>query len=80
MKNAYRFVQWNSIDIFIFFGHYTVTIPPPSWSDIAHRHGVKMLGTLIFEQWGDRQSIGKEAKVMLDGKVVASLDLLDNAK
>lgn len=39
-----------------------------------------MLGTLIFEQWGDRNSVGKEAKVMLDGKVVASLDLMDNAK
>jgi endo-beta-N-acetylglucosaminidase D len=57
-----------------------VTIPPPSWIDIAHKHNVKMLGTLIFEQWGDRNSIGKEAKVMLDGKIVASLDLSESAK
>jgi hypothetical protein len=28
---------------------------------------------LIFEQWEDK-SIGKEAKVMLDGKIVAHLD------
>lgn len=39
-----------------------------------------MLGTLIFEQWDDRNGIGKEKKVMLDGKLVASLDLLDKSK
>lgn len=76
----YRFVQLDSIDIFIYFVHYTVTIPPPAWIDIGHKHGVKMLGTLIFEQWDDRNGIGKEAKVMLDGKLVASLDLLDKSK
>lgn len=42
-----------------------MTIPPPSLIDIAHSHGVKVLGTLIFE-WEDG---GKEAHVMLDGKV-----------
>ena len=55
-----------------------MTIPPPSWTDIAHKYGVKMLGTLIFEQWGDRNSIGKECKVMLDGKLVAKIDLHDD--
>ena len=34
-----------------------------------------MLGTLIFEQWGDTKSIGKEAKVMLDGRIIAKIDL-----
>lgn len=55
-------------------------MPPPSWINIAHKHNVKILGTLVFEQWGDRDSVGKEAKVMLDGKVVFNLDLLDKSK
>eukprot|EP00347_Sterkiella_histriomuscorum_P019439 403341624 len=64
-KSWYRFNHWSHIDIFVFFGHYTVTIPPPAYIDIAHQHGVKMLGTLIFE-WDEG---GKEAQIMLDGKV-----------
>ena len=54
----------------VYFGHYTVTIPPPSYIDIAHLHGVKILGTLIFE-WDHG---GKEAKLMLDGKISLFLD------
>ena len=34
-----------------------------------------MLGTLIFEQWDDRDSVGKEAKIMLDGRIAAKIDL-----
>jgi hypothetical protein len=39
-----------------------------------------MLGTLIFEQWDDRDSVGKECKLMLDGKIIACLDLSSKAK
>jgi mannosyl-glycoprotein endo-beta-N-acetylglucosaminidase len=42
-------MNWDDIDIFIYFGHSTVMIPPPAWTNIAHKHGVKMLGTLVFE-------------------------------
>ncbi|THU77766.1 glycoside hydrolase, partial [Dendrothele bispora CBS 962.96] len=31
------------------FSHHRVTVPPPGWTTAAHRQGVKMLGTLIFE-------------------------------
>ena len=61
----YRFNHWDYVDIFVFFGHYTVTVPPPSYTDIAHEHGVKVLGTLIFE-W---EHGGKEAEIMLSGKI-----------
>jgi mannosyl-glycoprotein endo-beta-N-acetylglucosaminidase len=57
-----------------------VTIPPPSWINIAHKHHVKMLGTLIFEQWDDQNGIGRECKVFLDGKIVASLDISENER
>ena len=31
------------------FSHYRVAPPPASWIHTAHRHGVPILGTLIFE-------------------------------
>ncbi|EOA37252.1 hypothetical protein CARUB_v10010798mg, partial [Capsella rubella] len=31
------------------FSHSLVTLPPPCWTNTAHRHGVKVLGTFIIE-------------------------------
>lgn len=31
------------------FSHRRVAMPPPAWIRSAHRHGTKILGTLIFE-------------------------------
>lgn len=62
---AYRFNHWQNIDTFIYFGHYRLTIPPTQWINTAHRNGVKILGTLIFE-WDEGK---KETQHMLDGKV-----------
>ncbi|KZV69070.1 glycoside hydrolase family 85 protein [Peniophora sp. CONT] len=46
---GYTFNFWPWCDSFIYFSHHRVTIPPPGWITAAHRHGTKMLGTLIFE-------------------------------
>lgn len=46
---SYTFNFWNATDIFIYFSHQCVATPPPGWSIAAHRHGVKMLGTIMFE-------------------------------
>ncbi|EKM58962.1 glycoside hydrolase family 85 protein [Phanerochaete carnosa HHB-10118-sp] len=46
---AYTFNFWSHCDTFIYFAHNRVTIPPSGWINAAHRQGVKMLGTLIFE-------------------------------
>uniref|UniRef100_A0A8C6U3Y4 Cytosolic endo-beta-N-acetylglucosaminidase n=1 Tax=Neogobius melanostomus TaxID=47308 RepID=A0A8C6U3Y4_9GOBI len=45
----YSFYHWQHIDIFNYFTHNMVTIPPAGWTNAAHRHGVLVLGTFITE-------------------------------
>ena len=71
---AYRFEHWSNVDGFIYFGHYRLTVPPPSWVNQAHRNGSKIFGTLIFE-WDDGS---KECKDMLDGVVTYKGKLIDD--
>ncbi|ESN99651.1 hypothetical protein HELRODRAFT_84071, partial [Helobdella robusta] len=49
---GYRFWRWWQVDIFVYFSHNFVTIPPACWIDASHKHGVPILGTLITE-WDD---------------------------
>ncbi|XP_037113406.1 cytosolic endo-beta-N-acetylglucosaminidase [Syngnathus acus] len=48
----YAFYHWQYIDIFNYFTHNMVTIPPAVWTNAAHKHGVLVLGTFITE-WTD---------------------------
>lgn len=41
---CYRFFRWHLIDIFVYFTHELVTIPPLVWIDCAHQNGVQILG------------------------------------
>ncbi|KAI4306874.1 hypothetical protein L6164_030116 [Bauhinia variegata] len=50
--DAYAIWHWHLIDVFVYFSHNLVTVPPPCWTNAAHRHGVKVLGTFITE-WDD---------------------------
>ncbi|KAL1780362.1 cytosolic endo-beta-N-acetylglucosaminidase isoform X1 [Sigmodon hispidus] len=49
VQRPYSFYHWQYIDIFVYFSHHTVTIPPVCWTNAAHRHGVCVLGTFITE-------------------------------
>ncbi|XP_030683655.1 cytosolic endo-beta-N-acetylglucosaminidase isoform X1 [Nomascus leucogenys] len=51
-QTPYAFYHWQCIDIFVYFSHHTVTIPPVGWTNAAHRHGVCVLGTFITE-WNE---------------------------
>ncbi|KAJ6357500.1 hypothetical protein OIU78_005367 [Salix suchowensis] len=41
---------------FVYFSHNLVTLPPPCWTNTAHRHGVKVLGTFITE-WDEGKAV-----------------------
>lgn len=45
----YTFTQWPAIDLFVYFTHKLVTIPPPGWINSGHHHATPVLGTLISE-------------------------------
>ena len=48
-EGFYRIYQWEMIDTFVYFSHDFVTIPPSQWINCAHRHGTRVLGTIITE-------------------------------
>ncbi|KAJ0978357.1 hypothetical protein J5N97_013831 [Dioscorea zingiberensis] len=47
--DAYSIWHWFLMDVFVYFSHNLVTLPPPCWTNAAHTHGVKVLGTFITE-------------------------------
>ncbi|XP_066469987.1 cytosolic endo-beta-N-acetylglucosaminidase isoform X2 [Tiliqua scincoides] len=48
-RDPFVFYHWHYIDIFVYFSHHAVTIPPVVWTNAAHHNGVLMLGTFITE-------------------------------
>ncbi|NWI54826.1 ENASE acetylglucosaminidase, partial [Calyptomena viridis] len=54
-RNPYVFYHWRYIDIFVYFSHHNVTIPPVVWTNAAHRNGVPVLGTFITEGEGGQK-------------------------
>lgn len=54
--DAYNFYNWGGIDIFCYFSHHFITIPPLAWINVGHTHGVKIIGTIITE-WKEGAAI-----------------------
>ncbi|KAA0705574.1 Cytosolic endo-beta-N-acetylglucosaminidase [Triplophysa tibetana] len=59
VEMPYAFYHWKYIDIFNYFTHQMVTIPPAVWTNAAHKHGVLSIGTFITE-WKDGEKICEE--------------------
>lgn len=55
-EDGYHFRHWANIDIFVYFSHHFLTIPPPGWIAAARVHGVQVLGTIITE-WDEGQKM-----------------------
>ncbi|CAH2106840.1 unnamed protein product [Euphydryas editha] len=50
--SAYTFSNWGVIDIFCYFSHHFITIPPLGWINVGHAHGTQVIGTVITE-WAE---------------------------
>jgi len=46
---AYTFTYWQYVDTFVYFSHHRISVPPTSWIHAGHKHGVKVLGTVLLE-------------------------------
>ncbi|XP_059666789.1 cytosolic endo-beta-N-acetylglucosaminidase 1-like [Cornus florida] len=57
--DAYAIWHWYLMDVFVYFSHSLVTLPPPCWTNAAHKHGVKVLGTFITE-WAEGRVIANK--------------------
>lgn len=56
----YLFKHWHLTDIFVYFSHERITIPPATWVQVAHRNGTQILGTVITEH-----QVGCEENILL---------------
>ncbi|KAJ2945817.1 hypothetical protein O0L34_g4721 [Tuta absoluta] len=70
---AYTFYNWSAVDIFCYFSHHLVTIPPLGWINVAHAHGVKVIGTFITE-WSEGLAFWNEVN-----ETPGTMDLLVSA-
>ncbi|KAI7894833.1 endo-b-N-acetylglucosaminidase [Mucor mucedo] len=48
-SDIYHIQYWHLTDIFVYFSHKRVSIPPVNWTNACHRNGVKCLGTFLVE-------------------------------
>ena len=44
----YNLEYWQYCDIFVYFSHCRVTVPPPSWVNVAHKNGTRVLVRFSF--------------------------------
>ncbi|KAL2317092.1 hypothetical protein Fmac_030968 [Flemingia macrophylla] len=76
-NEAYAIWHWYLMDVFVYFSHNLITLPPPCWTNTAHRHGVKVLGTFITEGDDGRavcdQLLSTKDSAQLYAKLLAEL-------
>jgi mannosyl-glycoprotein endo-beta-N-acetylglucosaminidase len=70
------FDGWHAIDVFCYFGHHRVSMPPKAWVDACHARGVPCLGTLITEDDTDGENLALLSNV--EGAVEALCSLAEH--
>jgi mannosyl-glycoprotein endo-beta-N-acetylglucosaminidase len=58
-NNSFEVTDWSLVDIFCYFSHEFITIPPTSWISTCRNHGVQIIGTVITE-WEDGFKVCQE--------------------
>ena len=48
-EELYSCAHLQYLDLFVYFSHKLVCVPPATWINLCHRNGVKVLGTFIVE-------------------------------
>ena len=38
----FQIFDWDLIDSFVYFTHDRLTVPPPGWINVAHKHGTRV--------------------------------------
>lgn len=77
-ENCYQHFHWSHIDLFCYFSHQLVTIPPVPWINCAHRSGVGILGTFITE-WESGKSFCRRIFATKESAVHAATKLAEIA-
>ena len=49
LGNVYNFQYWQYVDAVYYYAHRLVPIPPPVWTNAAHRNGVKMFAVVTSD-------------------------------
>jgi endo-beta-N-acetylglucosaminidase D len=67
-EESYSCEYLQFVEIFVYFSHKLVCIPPPAWTNTLHRNGVKVLGTFLVEP------ALRESNRMLENSTVVGVD------
>jgi len=64
------FRSWEVVDMFVYFSHVRIAVPPLQWIMVAHQHQRPAIGTLILEQNEESlefvQQMGKHRDAVID--------------
>eukprot|EP00055_Hartaetosiga_balthica_P011644 m.53686 g.53686 ORF g.53686 m.53686 type:complete len:826 (+) comp7678_c0_seq1:157-2634(+) len=71
--DIFALYHWHLVDMFVYFAHDLVSFPPPVWTNVAHRNGVKSLGTFITE-WEEGKKVCED--ILSEGSIPLVAKLL----
>ena len=55
-EDYYRIWEWDCVDLFVYFSHHLVTVPPCTWSNACHANGTMVRSCVCFsKRWTQTQ-------------------------